>query len=299
MYSVCVYRLGLSYHDYGKIISRFYSMAKTYILLAHGTHIDESLGDRNIHSVVQPGQKLLTRLYTPTGCYVLPLLSDICRGFTESPEYNPLYTPLYTNVKVSACKDTKFYAGLYECIDGIPTHKISFLPCQSFTLIDLYDWLLRKHNIVIKLIFVGCIGPIASDGNIKQCIQNGHCIDRRYDSFVNNLKSDSKYIGLQDVNKINYEAILKSKFPPLDLEDSDKFPKSFKHEENEESKFSRGDCQKECVADCVIEEVATQPFVVSQESIGGSRRKSKRKKKSKLSKHSRKKKHTRRLNRRV
>lgn len=121
--------MALPSHDhYGKmkdykIISRFYRMAeeKIYILLAHGAHIDEQdRNNRNIYSVVKPGEKLLTKLYTPTKYLVLPLLSDICKKGLENK--------LTTNVKASSCEKTIGYAGLYECRNNYPTRIWAFKP---------------------------------------------------------------------------------------------------------------------------------------------------------------------------
>jgi hypothetical protein len=218
------------------------------------------------------------------------------------------------NVKVSACKDTIQYAGLYECIkyqNGIhPTRIYSFNPCQSFTLDQLYVWLMGKHENEdkrVKLIFVGCIGPTQPYQSTQECIEAGVCIDHRYNSQVQAIKAKDVYDTTNDTKRgrSTYEDDLLDNYPFLVLMDSSKFPANF-HIMNE--------CNTDCETECVIEkDEDTEPYLPPENSennktnegsekkkarTGGSRRKSK-KKKSKLSKHSRKKKHTRRLNRRV
>jgi len=285
-------------------------MEKTYILLAHGIIADGDITDMNIHSVVKSGQKLLTKLYKPFGNHVLPLLSDICK--------NGLNNKLTTNVKVSACKDTIRYAGLYECRQYPnvihPTRIYSFNACQSFTLDQLYVWLMRrdenKHKQV-KLIFVGCIGPTQPYLTTQECIDAGVCIDYRYNSQVQEIKARDVYdtTNLDKRKRYTYEDRLLDDYPFLDLINTSKFPDDF---------HIMDECNTDCETDCVAED-DTEPYDPPPENsennqpnegsekkkprsrTGGSRRKSKtkskRKKKKKLSKYSRKKKHTRRLNR--
>ena len=232
--------------DY-KIISRFYRMAeeKIYILLAHGTIAEGSSGgaagsaasslvSKNIYSVVENNQRLLTKLYIPTNAtnpssvdYVLPLLSDICKGVK-------LYTRLKTNVKVSACNNTFHYAGLYECNHDPtndtynPTRIFSFNMRQSFTLVELYDWLNNTYGgIRFRLIFVGCIGPVhEQDLTQEECISRKICIDHRYVDQVNKLKLKVGYTSSKNVDaKKLYERNLKDLYPPLIFTDQDKkFP---------------------------------------------------------------------------
>ena len=275
--------------DY-KIISRFYRMENTYILLAHGILPEESAEvsrggsapvPRNIHSVVGDYQRLETRLHKHSDEFILPLIADICKG-------EQLYKPHVRNVKVSACKDTIGYAGLYigikypERPDIVyPTRIRSFEPNQKFMLFELYDWLEDTNGPGIKLIFVGCIAPVrAGIDNI---------IRLTYDEEVKKIRDAAN-------NRESYQSRLIKNYPPLDLRYPYKFPTdrfpvtTCKRTLNGEIKT---ECKEECDKDC---EILTQPYDGSQ---GGSRRKTKKKKRKRLSKHSRKKKHTRRLNRRV